>query len=318
MQATANRLLLELCDQCQCGLEPGQIGLCEACQPASAATPGTAFATFEPQANGKMLVVGDPDALYAYIKPMSSSASKTGRGVMLTKQEAHLINCIPLSLETLPSGAVLEWHLEGGVGIRGDFSCCFCSGYIGIAENRPTLERHFVYYFGPEAFRRIFGKEPLPGHVAEYVEEQAAIAARKAENAAQAAAQRMDHARRTGNMSALSESERAQVIAEQEEILAQHESRTAEAWMSSVGRGVVGNPRYQAFLDTVEDVESIARSRINAPYFSFIDQRCAEYAAMAGHCPMVNGNAWHNGFTRYCREWADARLSERVKRQRAA
>lgn len=74
---------------------------------ASPAKPrGVPFASFEAQSNGDVLVVGDPHALFAYIKPMAEYPRQVARGVMLKKREADLIAYIPLRLETLASGMV--------------------------------------------------------------------------------------------------------------------------------------------------------------------------------------------------------------------
>lgn len=74
---------------------------------------------------------------------------------------------------------------------------------------------------------------------------------------------------------------------------------------ADVRLGRVGNPNYQAFLDTLEQ-EELDQIHNNIPFFSFFMQREIE-AARLGRRDLAS----------YIREWADANLSERVKALRA-
>lgn len=77
-----------------------------------------------------------------------------------------------------------------------------------------------------------------------------------------------------------------------------------EAPFAAVRRGQVGNPNYQAFLDTLEQCELDAIDS-NVPYFGWFSDRQAEARKLV----VPGGPDW-------LRKWADHHLSERVKSQR--
>lgn len=67
-----------------------------------------------------------------------------------------------------------------------------------------------------------------------------------------------------------------------------------------------GNPRFQAWLDTVEDVDDMRKGWL---YQSFILARVSEFEARH---PVRDSN-WHDKLTAYIRSWADARLAPRLR-----
>lgn len=73
--------------------------------------------------------------------------------------------------------------------------------------------------------------------------------------------------------------------------------------------GLASNPRYQAFLDTLEQQELDALGS-NAPYMEFISQRMTEFRSR--HCEPQDFRG-HAAFTAYVRDWADARASGRAR-----
>lgn len=79
---------------------------------------------------------------------------------------------------------------------------------------------------------------------------------------------------------------------------------STEAPFEGVRRGEAGNPNYQAFLDTLEQVELDAITN-NVPYFAWFSARKAN---------VQNGEVFS---PEYLRSWADKHLSERVKALRA-
>lgn len=72
---------------------------------------------------------------------------------------------------------------------------------------------------------------------------------------------------------------------------------------AAVRAGKVGNPKYQAFLDTLEE-DQLQAITSNVDYFAWFSQRQAS---------VPKGEEFSR---EYLRRWADANLSERVKRER--
>ncbi|APQ14653.1 hypothetical protein BJP27_24070 (plasmid) [Pseudomonas oryzihabitans] len=275
------------------------------------------FATVVPDKGGAVLIQGDAEAIAQRVREQFGKPQIVVGGVRLTKGDARLAEFIPREIETLASGAVLEHYASGGVAVRGDFR----GGFEGIAQDLAHLESAFVYSHGPEVFAQVFGKEADPADAQAYFEEQAAIAERKADNEAREAAERIEYARSTGNWSKITDDERAQLQAERDASVAAYTQRDLENWLATVGTGRSGNPRFQAYLDTVEDLSPENRTLIQVGYMAWIPQRVAEFEPTTGRMPYRTGspefNAWQQAFTAHCRAWADAHLSERVKAQQA-
>ena len=112
------------------------------------------------------------------------------------------------------------------------------------------------------------------------------------------------------------ENQRQAAEAERNLIIEERHARLSKL-REELAQGRSGNPRYQAYLDTVEDPTSISN---NAGFMSWITARSTEYHALNGPAPigLERNQQWHDGFTRYTRSYADTRLSSRVKAQRLA
>jgi len=274
------------------------------------------FATVEPDKGGAVLIKGDPEAIAMRIREQFGRPQIVEGGVRLTKGAARLAEFIPHEIETLASGAVLEHYASGGVAVRGNFR----GGLEGIAQDLPHLEAAFVYSHGPEVFAQVFGKAADPADAQAHFEEQDEIAGRKADNETRETAERIEYARRTGDWSKITDEGRVQLQAERDAATAAYTQRDLENWLATVGTGRSGNPRFQAYLDTVEDLSPENRNMIQVGYMAWIPQRMAEYEPTAGRMPYRTGtpafNAWQEAFTAYCRAWAHAHLASRVIDQR--
>ncbi|KZN20537.1 MULTISPECIES: hypothetical protein [Pseudomonas] len=275
---------------------------------------GAEFASFEVQTNGALLVVGDPAALLEYITPMMRPTKPHERGVLLRKADADLRRYIPVRMQPLGTGSRLEYFESGGVGVQGDFR----GGYMGITETLAKLELFFTEDYGPEEFKRVFGKEATPQAVESHNEKQAVITARKARNESDAVANRLQYARTTGDLTKLSQGELETFKRERAAATAQWEAEANKHWMDSVGAGVVGNPLYQAFLDTVDDVVALAQSHSNGPYFAWHADRCREFANASRGNPAIDAKESRAAFEIFCREWATENLSARAAQKRAS
>lgn len=274
--------------------------------------PGVEFARFEVQPNGGLLVLGDQASLVEYIKPMVIPIKPHARGVLLRKADADKRRFIPVRILPLESGSRLEYFESGGVGIKGDFS----GGYMGITETLAKLEFFFTEDHGPVEFKRVFGKEPEPEAVQCYDDQQAVIAARRVQNDADALAKRLHYAHRTGDLTDLFPGEQAIIKREKAAATALWEAEASKHWMARVGAGVVGNPLYQAFIDSVEDVVALAQTRSNAPYFAWHADRCREFAVAERQDSHRETMEARTAFANFCREWAEQNLSDRVARRR--
>lgn len=285
--------------------------------PASISKAPVPFAAFVPQKDGSLVVEGDPEALTAAIKAIGGKPRPVPSGVRLTKGEARLRQFIPVRIERLPSGAQLEYHESGTVSVRGDFR----GGYMGAADTLARLELLFTEDHGGAEFERIFGRPAPAEGVQAYGQQQAEIAARKADNAAREDAERLAYAKRTGDWSRLDDEEKAALKAESDATAAAYEVRAQAEWDATIGQGLAqGNKRYQAYLDTLEDIPAIGRTMVHVGYMAWVQSRLAEYQATGpGPIPYMNGaerDAWNEKATAYVRAWADEHLSERVKAQR--
>lgn len=267
------------------------------------------FARFEAQKNGTLLVVGDQAALTEYIKPMGVPIKPHERGVVLRKADADKRRFIPVQIVQLASGARMEYFENKGVGIKGDFR----GGYMGIAETLTKLELFFTEDYGPIEFERVFGKKPDAIATQRYVESQATIAARKAQNNADDMAKRLAYARTTGDLTRLTQDELSVIKLEKDAGWELWNAEISKNWMESVGSGVVSNPLYQAFLDTVENVEDLALARSNGPYFAWHSDRCREFELANREIPARDTKASREAFLIFCREWTTQNLSERAR-----
>ena len=84
---------------------------------------------------------------------------------------------------------------------------------------------------------------------------------------------------------------------------------------NELAAGRCSNPRYQAYLDTVDDLSD---RLMNVGYMAFINERSSEYRRK---CPekyqgLVQPPGFVDEFTQFIREYADSHLSERVLRLR--
>lgn len=277
-------------------------------------SPGIEFASFEVQPNGSLLVVGNPTELLAYIAPMKRPTKPHERGVLLRKTDADLRRYIPVRMLALGTGSRLEYFQSGGVGVQGDFR----GGYMGIADTLAKLEFFFTEDYGPEEFKRVFGKDPTPQAVESFTERQGVIAARKTQNESDDRAKRLRYARTTGDLTGLSKDELDTFKHERAAATAQWVAEAQKHWMDSVGAGVVGNPLYQAFLDSVEDVVALAQSHSNGPYFAWHAERCREFANANRGNPILEAKESRAAFEVFCREWATKNLSTRVAQAQAS
>ncbi|MFL0956935.1 PLxRFG domain-containing protein [Vibrio parahaemolyticus] len=80
--------------------------------------------------------------------------------------------------------------------------------------------------------------------------------------------------------------------------------------------GKADNPRYQAYLDTLES-EELEAINSNAGYMSWITHRIADFRDENGMKKSADlTSSQHKEFDKYLREYADRHLSERVKSER--
>lgn len=154
--------------------------------------------------------------------------------------------------------------------------------------NRPFITRE------QETRLYAFLRERCEGDALRYE-----LIAKKIMRAADGDASEWDASIVTDWLNAMLENERLQVQA--------HAWTAAErepiAPFQQIRSGVVGNPHYQAFLDTLEQSELDAIAN-NAPFFVWISRRVAEMP-QAGLTLAV-----------YLRQYADEHLSQRVKAMR--
>lgn len=73
--------------------------------------------------------------------------------------------------------------------------------------------------------------------------------------------------------------------------------------------GVAENPRYEAFLDTLEDPAALTS---NAEYFIWMNARLTEFKQQSGMRQGSEGAAYQDAFTAYIRSYADRNLSRRA------
>lgn len=276
------------------------------------------FVAFEPQRDGSLIVKGDIEALTAAIKAIGGKPKAVAGGVRLTAGEARLREYIPVRIDRLASGAQLEYHESGSVSVRGDFR----GSYMGAAAKLADLELYFTQDHGPVEFERVFGK-PAPAEGAALHDEGVReVVERKADNQAREDAARLEYAKKTGDWHALTDEEKAALKAESDALTAEWEAKTQAEWETTIGQGQArGNERYQAYLDTLEDIPAIGRIMVQAGYMGWIMQRLAEYKATGVEpMPYTNGaarDAWQRQASAFVREWADQHLSRRVMAQRA-
>lgn len=104
---------------------------------------------------------------------------------------------------------------------------------------------------------------------------------------------------------------RAREAAQEEAVLREQASRDEARAEFLAGR--CGNPRYQAFLDTVEDPSTCLNN--HAGYMAFISAKMAEFERMCGRPPAYDKTGeWGKRFTQYLRDDANQNLSQRVRR----
>lgn len=93
-------------------------------------------------------------------------------------------------------------------------------------------------------------------------------------------------------------------------------ARTAES-LAKLRRGEAENPRFQAFLDTLEQADLDSHDRIasfNTDYMAFINARVGEYKRENKISRSDVGG--DKALDEFIRKWADEHLSERVKAKR--
>lgn len=270
------------------------------------------------QKNGGLLVMGDPEALEAYARAYMDQGkyTKAPTGLLLTKSQTRMAQYFPSSQQTLPSGAVVySYAALNGVSVAVD------GKLSGIARNLAELKSLMAQEWGADKYRAVFGEDAAPADVQAYQDEQAAIAQRKTDTAARENAERLAYAERTGDKSVLTDEEKAAIKAENDAFTAQWEAQTQADWEATIGQGKVDNPRYQAYLDTLEDIHAIGRTMVQVGYMGWVQSRLAEYRATGAEpMPYATGpgrDAWNAKATAYIRQWADQHLSDRVKQQRA-
>lgn len=75
--------------------------------------------------------------------------------------------------------------------------------------------------------------------------------------------------------------------------------------------GVAENPRYQAFLDTLEQPGEL---KSNAKYMIWVSDRIAEHKRQPGVMQLANEQAYQKDLTAYMRRYADNHLASRLLR----
>ncbi len=255
-----------------------------------------------PQKNGAVLVTGNPAALAAYAAANFDGlkVTETADGILLPKSKANLATFIPTSSLTLPSGAVVYEHAGGGASIS-------YQGYLsGVARNASDLKAILAREWGPAKYRAAFGEDAHSEDVQAYQEEQQAITDRKAANAA-AEADRAAAPERERQQAAVE----AQAAAEKvERIRSEREAESRANFEKTVGAGIVSNPVYQAYLDTLEQLPTFEEG--NAAFLGWAGIRAGEFERKVGG--RVGQN--RDDYLAYLREYAEAHLSDRVRAQR--
>jgi hypothetical protein len=95
-------------------------------------------------------------------------------------------------------------------------------------------------------------------------------------------------------------------------IVAQAKEETRKQFLN----GVCGNPYYQAFLDTIENIGESLMS--NVEYFAWHAKRLAEYEKLHPKAKRLSVADYEPTFGQFLREYAEQHLSDRVRKQRMA
>ncbi|MCP4992353.1 MAG: methyltransferase, partial [Gammaproteobacteria bacterium] len=262
------------------------------------------FAEFEGKPSGSVIVRGNPDELVAYVEGFAGKVMKRKDGILLSKAKARYREMIPVTRETLQSGAIVDLFEDGGAMLTAD-------GYIsGIARDRVDLEHIYASEFGAGKFKEVFGKTAPAEGVKAYKEEQETIANRKAETKRRK--QENEEAEQKAEQKA--EQQSKEDHERRVEAAIQQEKEKTERWNASIAAGKVNNTRYQIFLDSIEDPSEITN---NVPYMGWISNHVRKFEEKHGRQPMTPGaiDKWHDKFNDYLRGWLEGNLSERVKNE---
>ena len=252
------------------------------------------------QRNGSVLVTGNAQLMADYVRQQmdGGAITQTDDGITFKKSKAHLADFIPTSREVLPSGAVIYTHgnLDGGVSIE------FEGQASGVARDLVQLKKIMAAQWGPEKFAAVFGEAAGADEAQQYLDEQDAIAQRKADSVAADAEADAAPQREAEAAAARKETLDAEIAAAQ----AVRESENRADFDKTIGAGKVDNPIYQAYLDTLETMPTYEQG--NAGFLGWAGLRRGEFEAL-GTRPAIDRDGW----LKYLREYADAHLAERLK-----
>ncbi len=257
------------------------------------------------QKNGSVLVTGDPAALAAYAAAAFDrfQVTQTAEGVIFPKSKAGLAQFVPTSAHQLASGAIVYEH--GAMG--GGASVSYEGAASGVARDLADLKGIMAREWGPEKFRTVFGEDAGADDVKAYQDEQQAIADRKAQNQVDADERAAAPERERQEAAQQAAAEAAEV----ERIRAEREAEQRADFAKTIGAGVVENPVYQAYLDTLETLPAFEDG--NAAFLGWAGIRAGEFEAKTGG--RVSNN--RADYLVYLREFAETHLAERVRAQRA-
>lgn len=257
------------------------------------------------QKDGSVLVLGDAERLADFVTkhigPDYVHFKKEARGIIVPAHQKRMIEAIPKEREALPSGAFINHHDGGGA------SVCFDGENSGIARSVAQIKEILGAEWGAEKFLRVFG-EPCSASAAQaYAKEQAEIEQRGIANAAAKTKSAEDAYRQEV------EARAANLAKQESDDLAskkREEARMA-TFEATFHKGDAGcNATYQAFLDTLEEPSSIGFN--HAKFFGFTSDRLVEFWRTNGF--VHDGNRAE--FDKYVHDYAEANLSERVRKQR--
>lgn len=262
----------------------------------------------EPQKGGAVLVLGDPEKLVEFgVAHLDLGLVKFRRaenGIVLPKSKAEMAEFFPSEREKLSSGAYINHYPNGHA------SLSHGKEVTGIARSVDDLKEILAADWGPEKFQAVFGERASDESTQAYAETQAEIARRKKDAEEKAKKDAADAEQAKIDAKAKADADKAA----QDKASAEAEAKRKAEIEATLHQGhALGNDRYQAFLDTLEDPSSIGYS--HGAYMGFINRMSSQFEAKHGP---INTDEQQNQFTQFVREYAEAHLSDRVKAERGA
>lgn len=234
-------------------------------------------------ADGSVTVLGDTNKLIEHAcKYMGGSKriKPVRNGVLISKSRAYSAISFPAMVDLLPSGVELHYFWIGEDDCKYGVSATSYKNmpYSGIAVSISRLMDIITEDFGDEFHREIFGVPGSSAAIQHYEKEQADIISRGIEHEKTQSEKRIQAVLNNKlPFSSLTKEERQLV-----DKINLDSSKTLQEirdikWANTVHKGKVGNPRYQCFLDTVDDLSAINN---NAPYFGWLSDRQIEYSKL--------------------------------------